>query len=189
MTNDVEFLIFTGRLEVRRDCIELSVRGPGRAGGKCFASLPQLALTEIIRSVYEVQFVLDVGALKEFSKPLTLSWGVAGKVEDDRNSPRQEIPDVKRQDTSHSSRALDEVLEASDLAGIQRAKEFVLNEKDGVRRQSQLPRVSRFPNSHLPAHEVQPRPLLSHRAPKRLIGPAEELLRAGLMRFYSPDVR
>jgi hypothetical protein len=125
MTNDVEFLIFTGRLEVRCNGIELCVGGPGRAGGKCFTSLPQLALAEIIRSVYEVQFVLDVGALKEVSKPLALSSGVAGKVENDRNSPRQEIPDVKRQDTSHSSGALHEILDASDLAGIQSAKEFV----------------------------------------------------------------
>ena len=82
MTNDVEILIFSGRLKVRRDCIELSVRGPSRARGQGFASLSQLALTEIISSVYEVQFMLDAGALKELSKPLTLSSGVAGEIED-----------------------------------------------------------------------------------------------------------
>ena len=82
MTNDVEILIFSGRLEVRCDCIELSVRGPGRARGQSFASLSQLALTEIIRSVYEVQLMRDVGALKELPKPLTLSSGIARKIED-----------------------------------------------------------------------------------------------------------
>ena len=82
MTNDVELLIVSGRLEIRRDCIELSVRGPGRARGQSFASLSQLALTEIIRSVYEVQFMRDVGALEELTKPLTLSSGIARKIED-----------------------------------------------------------------------------------------------------------
>jgi hypothetical protein len=68
-----------------------------------------LALTEIIRNVYEVQLVLDAGALTEPSKPLALNSRVARKVEDDRDAPRQEILDVKRQDISHSSGVLDEV--------------------------------------------------------------------------------
>ena len=151
MTNDVEILVFGGRLEVRGDCIELSVRGPGGARGQSFASVSQLALTEIIRSVDEVQFMLDVGALEELSKPLTLSSGVAGKIEDHRNPPRQEILDVKRQRISHSSGALDEVLDASDLAGIQSIKEFVLNEEDGVPRPSQASRVGRLARGHLAA--------------------------------------
>jgi hypothetical protein len=88
-------LIFSGHLEVRRDRIELSVRGPGGARGQTCASLPQLALAEIIRSIDEVQLMLDVGALEELSKPPTLRSGIAGKIEDDRNSPRQEIPDMK----------------------------------------------------------------------------------------------
>ena len=82
MTNDVEVLVFGRRLEVRRDRIELSVRGPGRARGQTFAPVSQLALAEIIGSVDEVQLMLDVGALEELSKPLTLSSGVAGKIED-----------------------------------------------------------------------------------------------------------
>ena len=82
MTNDVELLIFSGHLEIRCDCIELSVRGPGRARGQTFASVSQLALAELIGSVDEVQLMLDVGALEERSKPLTLSSGVAGKIED-----------------------------------------------------------------------------------------------------------
>ena len=82
MTNEVESLIFSGRLEVRRDRIELSVRGPGGARGQSFASLPQLALTELIGSVDEVQFMLDAGALEELSKPPTLRSGIAGKIED-----------------------------------------------------------------------------------------------------------
>ncbi len=127
MANDVEHLVVGGRLEVRCDCIELGVRGPSSACGQTFASLSQLALTEIIRSVYEVQFVLDVGALKKLSKPLTLSSGIPGKVEDDRDSTRQEIPDVRRQGVSEPSGALGEIVDGSDLTGIQSTKEFVLN--------------------------------------------------------------
>jgi len=127
MANDVEHLVVGGRLEVRCDCIELGVRGPSSACGQTFASLSQLALTEIIRSVYEVQFVLDVGALKKLSKPLTLSSGIPGKVEDDRDSTRQEIPDVRRQGVSELSGVLGEIVDGSDLTGIQSTKEFVLN--------------------------------------------------------------
>ena len=93
MTNDIELLILSRRLEIGCDCIELSFLSPSGAGRQGFASLPQLTLTEIIGSVYEVQFVFDVGALKEPSKPLALRPSVAGKVEDDRHAPRQEIPD------------------------------------------------------------------------------------------------
>jgi hypothetical protein len=95
MTNDVELFIFSGRLEIHCDCIELDVRGPGRAGGQICASLSQLAPTEIIGGVDEVQFMLDVDALDDPSKPLTLNARVARKVEDHRNPTRQEILDVK----------------------------------------------------------------------------------------------
>lgn len=162
MTNDVEVLILSGRLEIGGDCIELSFRGPGGAGRQRFASLPQLTLAEIIGSVYEVQLVFDVGALNEPSKPLALRPSVAGKVEDDRHSPRQEILDEARQGGSHSGGAFDEVLDAENFVGIQCVEEFVLNHEDGVLRASQIPRVSRLPRGHLPTHEVQPRSPLSH---------------------------
>jgi len=168
MTNDIEFFIISGCLKIRCDCIELGVCGPGGTSRESFASLSQLAFTEIIRHIDEVQFMLDVGAFNDLSKPLTLISSVARKIEDHRNPPRQEILDVKRQRISHSSGALDEVLDASDLAWIQSIKEFVLNEEDGVPRPGQPSRVGRLASGHLPAHEVQPRPLLSHVAPKGL---------------------
>src|SRR5450755_2407508 len=87
MSYDVEPLVLGWRLEVGSDRIELSVRSPGRAGGQRLAPLPQLELAESIRSVYEVQLVLDAGALKKPSKPLALGSSVAGKVEDDRDTP------------------------------------------------------------------------------------------------------
>ena len=68
MANDVEVLIFSRCLEVHRDCIELSVRGPGRASRQRCASLPQLALTEIVRNVDEVQFMSHNGR-RRFLQP------------------------------------------------------------------------------------------------------------------------
>ena len=82
MTNDVELFIFSRRLKVRCDCIELNVCGPSRAGRQSCASLSQLAFTEIIRRVDEVQLVFDVGAFKDLSKPLTLNSSVSRKIED-----------------------------------------------------------------------------------------------------------
>jgi hypothetical protein len=50
--------------------IEFGVRRPGRAGGQGCASLPQLALAEIVRNVDEVKFVFDAGAFEELPEPL-----------------------------------------------------------------------------------------------------------------------
>ena len=83
MTNDGEVFFVGGCLEVRRDGIEVGVRGPGRARGQPCASLSQLTLAELVRSVDEMQFMLGVRALEEFPEPLTLSSGIAGKVEND----------------------------------------------------------------------------------------------------------
>jgi hypothetical protein len=83
MTNDIELLIVGGRLKVRRDCIELHIRGPGSAIRQRSAALFQLALAEIIGHVDKVQFMFNAGAFKERSKPLTLYSSIARKVEHD----------------------------------------------------------------------------------------------------------
>ena len=95
MSYDVEPLVLGWRLEVRSDRIELSVRSPGRPGRQRPAPLPQLELTESIGSVYEVQLVRNAGALKKLPKPLPLGPGVTRKVENDCDTPRQELMNVK----------------------------------------------------------------------------------------------
>ena len=83
VSNDIEVLIIRGRLKIRCDCIELGIlRSPGRANRESCASLSQLAFTEIIRHVDEVEFMLDVCAFNDLSKPLPLNSSVARKVED-----------------------------------------------------------------------------------------------------------
>jgi hypothetical protein len=169
MFYDVEPLVLSGRLEVRSDCIEFSVRSPGRPGRQSFAPLPQLELTEIIGSVYEVQLVRNACALKKLPKPLALGSSVTRKVENDSDTPRQEIQNMGRQGISHSARVLDEALNIPNLPGIQSIKELILNEENGVLSPCQLTRMSGFSSGHLPAHEVQFRAVNIHAIGSRII--------------------
>src|SRR5947207_2625719 len=119
MTNDIEFFIFTGGLKVRCDCIELNVCGPSSTGRQSCASVSQLAFTEFIRRIDEVQFMFDVGAFKDLSKPLTLNSSVSRKIEDHRKPTRQEILDMRRQSLSQTSRVLDEIRDSQNFAMAQ----------------------------------------------------------------------
>src|SRR6476646_9011724 len=90
VTDDVERFIARWRLEIESNGVELRICRPRRAGRQVLRSVLELTLAQFIRRVDEVQLVLDMRALEHFPEPGPLHARVARKVENDRNTLRQD---------------------------------------------------------------------------------------------------
>src|SRR5688572_33027644 len=64
MADDFEAFLLRWRLEVRGHGIEIRIRGPRRVRRQVPAAMFELTLAEVVRRVYEVQLMLDTGALE-----------------------------------------------------------------------------------------------------------------------------
>jgi hypothetical protein len=94
MTDDVELFILGWRLKVRIDSIKILVSAPEGVIGQPRASTAHLTLAQGVRCVYKVQFVLHIRTLDQLAKPRTLLLRVAGKIEHDGDTLRQEGANV-----------------------------------------------------------------------------------------------
>jgi len=121
------------------------------------ASRFELTLARGIRRVDEVQFVLDVRALEELPEPRTLRLCVAGKVEYDGKTLRQNGADVRGGGVLQPRGAIDEPGHVGDLAGKEMIQELVLHEKYGVAVLGQFSREGTFAGRHLAAQKNERR--------------------------------
>src|SRR5215471_10058229 len=151
VTDDMEPLILRRGPKVRGDRVELRLRGPRSARGKMLGSLLELDLAHSIRRVHEVQFVHRVGGLEQLAEPCSLRSGIPRKVEDDRDTLRQEASYVRRQRVLQARRVFDEPRDVGDLAWKQVIEEFVLNQENGVLSLRQLSRERGLSGRHLAA--------------------------------------
>ena len=121
--NDVEVLIISGRLKVRRDGVKFGIRCPRRALGQRCASLPELAFAGVIGRVDEMQLMRHAGALDEIAKPLPLFARVARMIEHDRCASREQVHDKRRQRVAQPARTAHIVRDIQDFAGYSAASQ------------------------------------------------------------------
>src|SRR4029079_14916955 len=135
--------------------VELRICRPGSAGRQKLRSVLELTLAHFIRRVDEVKLVLDMRALEHLPKPGPLRPRVARKVENDRNTLRQDGANVGRDRMPYARRACHQTGYVGDLAGEEALEELVLNEEDGVAALGKIFRERRLPRCHLAAQEHQ----------------------------------
>ena len=155
VVNDIEAFVFGRRLKVRRDGVELRLRGPGSAAGEVLASFLELTLAQSVRSVDEVQLMPGVRVFEDCAEPSPLRLRVAGEVEDDGDALGEERAHVWLERTPESRGVLDEIRDVDDLARVEAIQELVLHEQDGLFSRGQIAREGRFASRHLTAQEHQ----------------------------------
>ena len=79
-----------------------------------------------------MQLMSGIRALKYFPEPGTLRPRVAGEVENDRNTLRQDGADVRRQSIPQAGRAIETIGDVGDLPAKEALQELRLNEQDGL---------------------------------------------------------
>src|SRR5271165_4144973 len=99
--------------------------------------------------------MLNIPTLDQLAKPCTRHLGIAGKIEHNRNTLRQESTNVWRERVLQSRRALDESRNVGGLARKQGIQEIVLHKNDSILSNGQISCESGLACRHLPAEEHQ----------------------------------
>src|SRR5258705_13911442 len=102
-----------------------------------------------------MQLMLNIRSFNQLAEPRTLLPGIAGKIEHDGNTLRQESAKVGRERALQSRRVLDECRYVGDLARKQGTHEIVLRKKDRIFSNRQISCKSGLARRHLPAEENQ----------------------------------
>src|SRR6266487_3545561 len=99
--------------------------------------------------------MVNIRTLDQLAKPRTLRLGIAGEIEHDGDTLRQESANVWREGVLQPRRALHESRNVGDLARKQDVQEIVLHKKDSIFSTGQIFCESGLACGHLAAEENQ----------------------------------